>query len=127
MSIWLSWLVLSLAIYLTALVLPGFQVRGFFGAIVVAAIFGLLNWLLGWLIFAFLSVATLGVGYLLAFITRWFVTAILLKLTDVFSDNLTIRGFAPALIGALLMSAFGTAGEYLVRHLTQHPHTLNFL
>jgi putative membrane protein len=118
MEILLSWLVLSIAIYLTAVILPGFEVRGFGGAIVVAAIFGLLNWLVGWLIFVVIGVATLGIGFLLAFLTRWFVMAILLKLTDAFSKRLTIRSFGVALLAALLMSLFGTIGEYLVKGLT---------
>src|SRR5687768_15680994 len=118
MGILLSWLVLSLAIYLTAVILPGFEVRGFGGAIVVAAIFGLLNWLLGWLIFVVLGLATLGIGFILAFLTRWLVTAILLKVTDAFSKSLHIRSFGTAFLGALLMSLFGTIGEYLVRGLT---------
>jgi putative membrane protein len=117
MGMLLSWLVLSAAIYFTALVLPGFEVRGFGGALVVAIVFGFLNWLLGWALFALLGVVTLGVGFLLAFITRWFVNAILLKLTDAFSSNIQIRSFGTALLGALIMSAFGTLGEQVITRL----------
>ena len=118
MGILMSWLVLSFAIYLTALILPGFEVRGVGGAVVVAAVFGLLNWALGFVIFVILGVATLGIGFLLAFITRWIVNAILLKVTDAFSQNLRIKSFGTAFLAALLMSAFGTLGEYLVKVLT---------
>lgn len=117
MGMLLTWLVMSVAVYLTALVLPGFEVRGFGGALIVALIFGFLDWLLGWALYALLGVVTLGIGFLLKFITRWFVNAILLKVTDAFSESLRIRSFGVALLGALLMSAFGTLGEHLLARL----------
>jgi putative membrane protein len=114
-SIVLSWLVLTLAVWLTAVVLPGFHVKSFGSAILVAAIFGVLNFLLGWLFFVVFTIATLGIAWLLAFITRWIINAILLKITDAVTDRLTIDSFGWALGGALMMSVIGTLGEWLVR------------
>jgi putative membrane protein len=110
----LTWLIMAVAVWLTATVLPGFHVKGFGSAIIVAAIFGVLNFLIGWLLFVVLGVATLGIGFLLAFITRWIVNAVLLKLTDALTDHLTIDGFRWALIGALMISVLGTVGEWLL-------------
>jgi putative membrane protein len=110
----ITWLIITLAVWITAMALPGFHVKGFTSAIIVAAIFGVLNFLLGWLIFAVLAVATLGIGLLLAFITRWIVNAILLKLTDALTDHLTIDGFRWALIGALMISVISTVAEWLL-------------
>lgn len=115
MDLLVSWLILSLAVWLTAAILPGFHVKSFKSAILVSAIFGILNFLLGWLFFAVFTVFTLGIAYLLAFITRWIITAILLKITDKLTDHLTIDSFGWALVGALMMSAIGTLGEWLVR------------
>jgi putative membrane protein len=115
MSLLLSWLILSFAVWITAMVLPGFHVKSFGSAIVVAALFGLLNFFLGWLFFVVFTVATLGLAWLLAFITRWIINAILLKITDAVTDRLTIDSFGWALAGALMMSALGTLGEWLVR------------
>lgn len=117
MQMLISWLVLSLSIWLTAVILPGFRVTGLGGAIIVAAIFGVLNWLLGRLLFTMIGFGTLGVGFLLAFITRWVVNTLLLKLTDALSKSLEIRGWGTAFVGALLMSAFGTAAEFVVQLL----------
>ena len=114
MGLLLSWLVLSVAVWVTAAILPGFEVRGFWGAVKVAALFGLLNWLIGWLIFVLIGIGTLGIGFLLAFITRWIVSAILLKVTDALSSSLTIASFGRALIAALLMSGIGTLAEWVV-------------
>jgi putative membrane protein len=117
MSLILSWLVLSLAVWVTAVVLPGFHVKSFGSAILVAAIFGVLNFFLGWLFWVVFAIATLGIALLLAFITRWIINAILLKLTDALTDHLTIDSFGWALGGALMMSAIGTLGEWVIRLL----------
>lgn len=114
MSLLLSWLVLSLAVWITAVILPGFHLKSFFGAFLVAALFGVLNFFLGWLFFAVFTVATLGLALLLAFLTRWVINAILLKITAALTDQLSIDSFGWALMGALLMSLLGTAGQWLV-------------
>lgn len=117
MELLLSWLILAFAVWLTAAVLPGFHVKGFGSALLVAAVFGVLNFLLGWLLFAVFTVITLGIAWLLAFITRWIIDAIVLKLTDSLTDHLSIDSFGWALGGALMMSLIGTVGEALVRAL----------
>ncbi len=114
MSLVLSWLILSLAVWITAIVLPGFHVKSFGSAIVVAALFGILNFLLGQLFFVLLGIVTLGLAWLLAFLTRWLINALILKLTDALTDRLTIDSFGWALGGALMMSALGTLGEWLI-------------
>jgi putative membrane protein len=116
LGILISWLVLGAAFWLTAEVLPGFQLTGGWrGAALVSAIFGIINWLIGWFLFVVLGIVSLGIGFLLAFITRWIVNAILLRVTDAVSDRLNIKDFKTALIGALLISLFGTIGQWLVR------------
>jgi putative membrane protein len=117
LDILLSWLIMSAAFWITAQVLPGFEVRGFKGAVVVAAVFGIINWLVGWLLFAIIGVVSLGIGFLLAFLTRWLVNAILLKVTDSVSSSLNVRSFGTALWAALLISLFGTLGQWLVQRV----------
>ncbi|HEY4103673.1 MAG TPA: phage holin family protein [Polyangiaceae bacterium] len=117
MHMLLAWLVLSISVWITAAILPGFQVTGFGGAVRVAAIFGILNWLLGRFIFVVLGIATLGIGFLLAFLTRWFVMALLLKFTDSLSSSFKIKSFGTAVVGALLMSGIGTLAEYGIQTL----------
>lgn len=117
MTLLLNWLILSFAVYLTAAILPGFHVKNFKSAILVAALFGILNFLLGWLFFTVFTVFTLGIAWLLAFITRWIIDAIILKLTDKMTDRLTIDGFGWALVGALIMATLGTLGQWMVYRL----------
>lgn len=118
MGLLLSWLLMSAAFWLTSQLLSGFEVKGFKGAIWVAAIFGVINWLIGWLLFFILGIVSLGIGFLLAFITRWIVNAILLKVTDSLSSNLRVKDFPTALLGALLLSLFATAGQWVARILS---------
>jgi putative membrane protein len=115
-DILISWLILSGAFYLTAELLPGFELKGGArGALLVAALFGVVNWLIGWLLFVIIGIASLGIGFLLAFLTRWLVNAILLKVVDAVSDTLNIKSFGTAMIGALIISLVGTVGQWLVR------------
>lgn len=100
MLILLQWLILAVAI------------------IIAAALFAILNWLVGRLIFVILGVATLGLGFLLAFLTRWFADAIVLEPTAGLTDRISIRGFGPALFVALSMSLVAGAGDSLVRSLS---------
>jgi putative membrane protein len=116
MSILISWLVLSFAVWLTAVILPGFTIRGgFLSVIVVAALFGVLHFFLGWLFMVVFAIGTLGIALLLAFITRWIITAIILKITDAATDRLQIASFGTALLAALLMSLIGTGAEWLLQ------------
>lgn len=117
MELLLSWLILSFAVWVTDAVLPGFHIKNAKSAVLVAAIFGILNFLLGWLLFAVFTVLTLGLAWLLAFITRWIINAILLVITDKLTDHLKIDSFGWALGGALVMSAVGTLGEWIVRQI----------
>jgi putative membrane protein len=110
----LSWLLLSLAVYLTALVLPGFHIKKTLSVLIISALFGVLHFLLGWLFFGLLTIATLGIAWLLAFLTRIVVSAIILCLVDKFTSHLKIDGFKWALLGALTMSIIGTGLQWLL-------------
>lgn len=111
----ISWLVLSIAFWITARILPGFHIRSFVGAIIVAAIFGIINALLGWLFFGILTIATLGIAYLLSFITRWFINAIFLSMTSALSKNLKIDGFRWSLLGSLMISIVAALIDWALR------------
>ncbi len=114
MNLLLSWLVLTVAFWITAAVLPGFHIKSFGKALLVAAIFGILNALLGWLFFAVFTILTLGIAWLLSFITRWIINAIMLKITARLTSGLTIDSFGWALLGALMISGIGTLLEWLI-------------
>lgn len=115
MEILLSWLVLAFAFWLTAVILPAMKVRSVGSTLIIAAIFGVLNFFLGWLFYFVFGIATLGLAWLFSFITRWIVNAIILKITDAMTDRLTIDGFGWTLVAAALISGIGTVAEGLIR------------
>ena len=115
MNLLISWLILSVAVWATAAVLPGFKVKDFKSAVIVAAVFGLLNFVLGWLLFAVFTVATLGLAWLFAFLTRWLINALLLMLTDRLTDHLKIDSFKWAVGGALMISLVAALVSLLLR------------
>jgi putative membrane protein len=110
------WMIYALAFWVTAVVVPGFKVDGFAGAVVAAGIFGVLNWLLGTFLFVLLGFATLGMGFILAFLTRWIVNAIVLKLADAVSARLSIRSFGVAFVAGLLITFLAELGKRWLLH-----------
>jgi putative membrane protein len=113
MQLIVTWVVLSLGLWLISALVPGFHLKGFGDALVVGAVFGILNWALGWLLFTIIGVGTLFIGFVFDFITRWVVTAIVLKLTDSVTDRLSIDSFKTALVAAAILSFLGSAGRFL--------------
>ena len=110
----LQWLVLTVAFWITSQVMPGVRVKSFGSAVIVAAIYATLSVLLGWLLFAVFSVGTLGLGYLLSFITWWIIGALMLLLTDKISSRFSVSGFGTALIASALIALFSAGGRWLI-------------
>ena len=114
-SLLISWLVLSFGLWITAVLVPGFRINGFTGALVVGAVFGILHYFIGWLLFVVIGIGTLFVGFVFAFITKWIVSALVLQLTDAVTDSLSIDNFRTALVGAAVL-AFLSAGQNMLFH-----------
>jgi putative membrane protein len=114
MGIFLTWLVMAAAVYLTAAILPGIRVKSFGGALMASAVLGVLNLFLRWLLFLAIGVGTLGLGFLFAFLTLWVVDAFLLKVAAAATDSLEVDGFGWALGGALCISLLGNLGGHLL-------------
>jgi putative membrane protein len=116
MGILVSWGVVTLALWAASEMLDGMKIEGgFFGHLITAGVFGLLNVLVGWLLFLVLGFVSFGLGFVFAFVTRVIVTAILLKVTDALSSKLTVRSFGTALVAALIMSVVTGVTEWVLR------------
>ena len=61
-----------------------------------------------------LTVVTLGLAWLLAFLTRWLINTLLLMLTDRLSEHLKIDSFGWAAAGAFLISLVGVVLSWIV-------------
>jgi len=116
MHLLFSWLFLAAGLWIIAQILPGFRVNGFKGAMIVGAIFGVLHFLIGWILFVAIGVGTLFLGFLFAFVTWWIVSAIVLEITDAVSDELSIDSFKTALIASALLSVVSALRTFLLHH-----------
>ena len=85
-------------------ILPTVTVKNYTTAILVALVIGILNATVGLLIRFPINVVTLG---LISFIVHLFVTAIMIKVADIFFSDFKVRGFAPAVIIAVVMAVVG--------------------
>ncbi len=117
MTLLAHWLFAAAGFLLASrLLAPGFQVVGGFGsALVVSAVFGIVSALVGWLVYGLLGLLTLGLGFLLGFITRVVSSALLLMLTSALTGRLAVGGFGTALLAAVIIGAGSAAGDWLVR------------
>jgi len=87
-------------LYVVAKVVPGIEVDGFGHALLAGLVLGIVNALVRpLLVFLSLPITVLTLGVFLLVIN-----ALLLRLTAVLSPGLTVKGFLPAFLGALLLS-----------------------
>lgn len=112
----ISWLILSCSVWLTSKVVPGFELEeGFGNAVLIAAMFGVLNATLGFVLFHLIGITTLFIGYILAFVTRAIVSAIVLTIVDKMSDKLKIESFPVAIASGIAISIGGAIGDWIAR------------
>ena len=107
-----KWLILSFAFWITASLLPGVRARTFGGSVWAAALFAVLNVVLGWLLFGVFTIGTLGLAYLLAFVTWWIIDALMLMLTDRLLERFEVDGFGWALGAAACIALFNALGHW---------------
>ena len=94
------WLILTVAILLAAYWIDGIHVGGFHIAFFAAAILGILNALVR----PVLIVLTLPINILTLGLFTFIINALLLKVTSALIPGFDIRGFWPAVFGALVIS-----------------------
>jgi len=105
------WLALAVAIGLTAWLLPGVDINGGFGSLLlIAAVFGFVNAILGSIVKLLtmpLTIMTLGLFALV-------VNALMLQITDWWLDRIDVDGFLTALFATVLISLFSTILQVVV-------------
>ncbi len=93
-------LLLAVAIFLVAQILPGIQVRSFSTALVVAIVYSLIHFLLFWI----LSLLALPFIILTFGLFVFVINAFLLWLTSQLVSDFKVRGWLPTLLASLLIS-----------------------
>ena len=103
-SLLIAWLAGAVAFWVTAIILPGFSVAGGFGgAARVAVVFGLVQWVAGWLLPDALIRAP-SARLTLGTVIQVLILTALMMLTDKFSKTLKIRNFWWAASGAVAVA-----------------------
>ncbi len=109
MRLLLHWILSAIAVWIVAHVVPGISVSGPVAALIAALVIGLINATLGLLlkIITFpLTILTLGLF--------WFViNALMLELASAFVRGFQVRGFVPALIGAVVLSLVSSVLQWI--------------
>ncbi|HEX5661651.1 MAG TPA: phage holin family protein [Polyangiales bacterium] len=113
-SILFAWLSAALGLWVAAKMLPSVRLRSDADAIWAGALLGLLQALLTTPLFILLGLATLGIGFLLWFITTWIASALVIRITAALSSRLDVDGFLPALITAFVVSLAGSVVHWLL-------------
>ena len=110
MRLLLHWILSAVAVWSVAHIVPGIAVSGPVAALIAALVIGLVNATLGLLlkIITFpLTILTLGLF--------WFViNALMLELAAWLVNGFYVRGFIPALIGAVMLSLVSSVLQWLV-------------
>jgi len=110
-----SWLLITLSLWVATLLLPKLKIQGGIGSyLIVAGGFGLLNVVVGELLFVLLGVLSLGFFFIFEAIARVLISAILLKVVDRFSDRLRVGSFGTAIVAAIIMAVVGVVARELL-------------
>lgn len=109
-----AWVTLAFGLWIISALVPGFRVNGFKGALIGGAVFAVIHFFVGWFLFVMIGLGTLFLGFIFAFITRWIVTAIVLKMAGAVSDNIDVDTFRTALIASGLLSVLSAIRDVLL-------------
>ncbi|MEC7526167.1 MAG: phage holin family protein [Myxococcota bacterium] len=115
MSILITWAVLAFSMFVASQMLSRMKIEGgIVGHFVVSAGFGLLMLLTGWFFHMALGFLSGGLLFVFGFLGKVLAGAIVLKLTDVFSDRLKVEGLGTAVLASLIISLSGTVAEWVL-------------
>lgn len=104
MRLLISLLLNALALILTAYIVPGFEVANFQSALLAAIVLAIINtFIKPVLLFLTLPLTVVTLGLFI-----FVVNAIVLFMTTYFVSGLTINGWMPAILGAIVLSVVST-------------------
>lgn len=111
----ITWAALTVGVFVAAKLLKGFRIKGDLGShLIVSAIFGALVVLTGWFLSAVIVIGTFGLGALVPFLVKLVVMTILLVVTDMLTDRLTIKDFGTAVVASLIVAIVGAITEFVL-------------
>lgn len=107
----LSWFLSALSFIIVAKILPGFRIKSFEKALVVAAVYGVLQFFLFKLLVIIAFIPIILTFGLFVFV----INAFLLYLTDLLVEDFEIDNAMTTLIGAVLLSVLNNLFHFILR------------
>lgn len=98
-----QWFLYALALLIVAKIVPGFEVRGLWPALIAALVIGLLNATLGF----FLKIVTFPLSILTLGIFLLVINGLMILLASSIVRGFNVRSFFPAFLGGVVLSVLG--------------------
>ena len=106
----LHWLMASVALMMTAYIVPGFRVEGFVAALIASVVIGIVN-VFVWPVLAILTLPLTVVTFGLFLLV---VNGIALKIAAAVTPGFAIIGFMPAVVGSIVLTIVGWLIRFVV-------------
>lgn len=106
----ISWILSALSIVIVAHLIPGFEIKSFWSALLAAVVIGLINATIGLL----LKILTLPISILTFGIFLFVINALMLKFATFFVPGFEVNGFWSAFFGAIVLSILNVILKGLV-------------
>ncbi len=95
-----NWLLNAVSLIIVAAVVPGIEIAGFGTALIAAVVIGFVNATLG----LFLKIVTFPLTLITLGAFLFVINALMLKVAAALLPGFRVRGFLPAILGAILLS-----------------------
>lgn len=105
----------ALALIITAYIVPGFRVDSFVTAILAAIVLGVINTFIK----PILLLLTAPLNFLTLGLFTFVVNAVVIRMVTFFVPGLTVSGWLPAILGAVVLSVVSTVLSMLVKDITK--------
>ncbi len=110
MTMIINILLLSVAIFLVATLMPTIKIKSYGTAIVVALVYSVINFLVGWL----LTFIALPLIFITFGLFKLVINAVLLWMTDQLVDDFKIKGIGSTLVAAVLITVIDSILKWMV-------------
>ena len=103
-------LILSAAVFLVSQILPGVRIKGYLTAVVVAIVYSLVNFFIGW----FLTLLSLPLIIITFGLFKLVINAFMLWITDRMIEDFEIKDFFTTILAAVLITLADSFIHWLV-------------
>jgi putative membrane protein len=106
----ISWILSASSLVIVAHLIPGFEIKNFWSALLASVVIGLINATLGFI----LKILTLPISILTFGIFLFVINALMLKFATLFVPGFEVHGFWSAFFGAIVLAILNMILKSLV-------------